>query len=109
MTSIEQGLQALAQTTFDPTLTQLQAELFMKENAAMTAARALNAAGGKIAEQAREIETLKARVAELEGQQAQDADETAKTNARVESVVADMVVQKPPADIAARRANGVKA
>ena len=59
--TIEQGRSALASTTFDPTLRQLQAELFHKEQAAIVADRALSTAAIATA-------ALRAQVAELEGQ-----------------------------------------
>lgn len=65
MSSIQEARARLARTVFDPTLRQLLAELFAKEQAELVADRALAAAAERIAELERDLAAATARVDQL--------------------------------------------
>lgn len=82
----------LATTVFDPTLRQLQAELFSREQAAVLADRALEAV-------AAELGRLRARIAQLE-QQLDALDEPARVR-MVGSTTLEWEMIEPPGASAA--------
>ena len=65
MPDIQEARARLARTVFDPTLRQLLAELFAKEQAELLADRALAAAAERIAELERDLAAARARVDQL--------------------------------------------
>lgn len=85
----QQGREALARTVFDPTLRQIQAELFAKERAAIVADQALQAAEQIVAELLHQVETLRKENAELEATLAALGEER-----RIEAVVTDIAAAK---------------
>lgn len=62
---IEAARARLASTAFDPTLRQLMAELFAKEQAAIIADGALTVAADRLAELERDLAACRARVEQL--------------------------------------------